>query len=95
LAIAEIGHVKNIKDIQWLIGCLAALSRFMSPMGERGLPLYKLLKKTGSFRWTDKMLKALDKIKALISKPLGLASPEHIETLLYTLWQPPKSSAQH
>jgi hypothetical protein len=53
------------------------------------------LKKTGSFRWTDKMLKALDKIKALISKPLVLASPEHVETLLYTLWQPPKSSAQH
>jgi hypothetical protein len=50
LAIAEIGQVKNVKDVQWLMGCLVALSYFMSQLGERGLPLYKLLKKSDSFR---------------------------------------------
>jgi hypothetical protein len=56
----------------------------MSQLGERKLPLYKLLKKSDSFRWMDEMQKALDELKALISKPLVLASPEPGEThLLY------------
>jgi hypothetical protein len=38
------GQVRKVKDIQWLMGCLVALSRFVSQLGERGLPLYKLLK---------------------------------------------------
>jgi hypothetical protein len=48
-AIAEIGQVRNVKDIQRLMGCLAALSHFMSDLGERGLTLYKLPKKSVSF----------------------------------------------
>jgi hypothetical protein len=50
LAIIEMGLVKNIKYVQQLMGCLAALNRFMSRLGECGLPLYKLLKKSDSFR---------------------------------------------
>jgi hypothetical protein len=45
-SIIEIGQVKNIKDVQRLMGCLMALSRFVSRLGERELPLYKLLKKS-------------------------------------------------
>jgi hypothetical protein len=52
-AITEIGQVRNIKHVQRLMGCLAALSRFMSQLGEHGLPLYKLLKKSNSFHWMD------------------------------------------
>jgi hypothetical protein len=44
------GQVRNVKDIQWLMGCLPALSCFVSWLGERGLPLYKMLKKSDSFR---------------------------------------------
>jgi hypothetical protein len=64
------------------MGCLTAFSRFMSRLGEHGLPLYKLLKKSNSFRWTDETQKALDDLKALISKPLVLASLEPDEALL-------------
>jgi hypothetical protein len=32
-----------IKDVQKLTGCMAALNRFISKLGERGLPLFKLL----------------------------------------------------
>jgi hypothetical protein len=32
-----------IKDVQKLIGCMAALNRFISKLGERGLPFFKLL----------------------------------------------------
>ena len=34
-----------LKDIQKLIGCMAALSRFISRLGERAMPFYKLLKR--------------------------------------------------
>jgi hypothetical protein len=76
------GQVRSVKDIQWLMGYLSTLSRFVSRLGERGLPLYKLLKKSYSLRWTDETQKALNNLKALISKPLILASPEPDETLL-------------
>jgi hypothetical protein len=82
LAIARMGPIKNIKDIQQLMGCLTALDRFMSRLGERGLFLYKLLKKSDSFCWMEEAQKALDELKALITQPLVLASPESGETLL-------------
>jgi len=41
-----------IKDVQKLTGCMAALNRFISQLGEKGLPFFKLLKKTGKFEWT-------------------------------------------
>jgi hypothetical protein len=49
LAITEIGQVRNAKDIQRLMGYLMALSRFVSWLGERGFPLYELLKNSDSF----------------------------------------------
>jgi surface polysaccharide O-acyltransferase-like enzyme len=82
LAIAEIGQVRNIKDVQRLMWSLAPLSPFMSRLGEHGLPLYKLLKKSDSFCWTNEMQKALYELKTLISKPLVLASLEPSKTLL-------------
>jgi hypothetical protein len=40
---------KDLKGVQRVMGCLAALSRFISRLGERGLPLYRLLRKTERF----------------------------------------------
>ena len=45
-AISNIGPIRNIKGIQRLTGCLVALSRFISWLGEREMPLYKLLKRS-------------------------------------------------
>jgi hypothetical protein len=44
-----------------------------------------VLKKPNSFLWTDEVQKELDDLKALISKPSILASPEPGETLLFYL----------
>jgi hypothetical protein len=82
LAIAKIGHVRSVKGIQWLMGCLGALSNFVSRPRERGLPLYKLLKKSDSVCWTDEMQRALDNPMVLISKTLYLGSLEPGESLL-------------
>ena len=48
-AISNMGPICNVKGIQRLTGCLAALSRFISQLGKREMPLYKLLKKIDTF----------------------------------------------
>jgi hypothetical protein len=47
--IVEIGQVRNVREVQRLMGYLTAHNRFVSWLGECGLPLYKLLKKFDSF----------------------------------------------
>jgi hypothetical protein len=48
-SITNMGPIKDLKGVQRVMGCLAALSRFISRLGERGLPLYRLLRKTERF----------------------------------------------
>lgn len=43
------------------MGCMAALSHFISQLSEKGIPFYKLLKKVGRFQWTAEALEALKK----------------------------------
>ena len=52
-AILRMGPPHSQKDIQKLTGCMASLSRFVSRLGVRGLPFFRLLKKQGSFIWKD------------------------------------------
>jgi hypothetical protein len=80
LAIAKMGQVRNVNDVQRIMGCLATLGCFMSWLC--GLPLYKLLKKSDSFCWMEETQKALNKLKMLITKSLVLASLEPGKTLL-------------
>ena len=48
-AISNMGPIRNVKGIQRLTSCLAALSRFISWLGEWEMPLYKLLNKIDTF----------------------------------------------
>jgi hypothetical protein len=48
-AVARMGPIRDIKGVQKVTGCLAALSRFISRLGEKALPLYRLLKKAERF----------------------------------------------
>jgi hypothetical protein len=41
-----------IKDVKKFTRCMAALNRFISKLGERGLPFFKLLKHQEKFVWT-------------------------------------------
>jgi hypothetical protein len=53
IAITKMGPIRNVKGVQRLTGYLAALSWFISRLGERGMPLYKLLRKSDTFFWTE------------------------------------------
>jgi hypothetical protein len=64
------------------MGCLAALRRFISRLGQKGLPLYRHLKKTGRFGWTPESEEALENLKKLLSNAPILVPPAEGEPLL-------------
>src|SRR6266540_7127392 len=71
-----------MKDVQKLMGCMAALSRFVSRLGERAMPFYKRLKKQDKFQWTPEVQKAFDELKEFLTKPPVLVLPMLEEPLL-------------
>ena len=81
-AITRMGPIQNIKGVQRITGCLAALSRFILHLDERGLPLYRLLKKFDHFEWTAEPQEALDMFKLLLTKASILVPPTDGESLL-------------
>jgi hypothetical protein len=78
----DMGPIKNLKGVQRVTGCLAAPSRFIARLGERSLPLYKLMKKSGHFTWTPEAQEALDSFKNLLNSPPVLTSLTTEEPML-------------
>jgi len=68
-AVTNMGPIRDLKGVQRVMGCLAALSRFISCLGKKGLPLYRLLRKSKRFSWTPEAEEALTKLKALLTNP--------------------------
>jgi hypothetical protein len=78
--ITKMGPIQDLKGVQRVTGCLAVLSRFISRLGEKALPLYRFLKKPEHFSWTLEAEEALTKLKATLSNspiliPLTLGEP--------------------
>src|SRR5437667_10677165 len=72
----------KLKDVQKLTGCMAALSCFVSRLGERAMPFYKLLKKQDKLQWTPEAQQAFDKLKEFLTSPPVLVPPLPEEPLL-------------
>jgi hypothetical protein len=56
-----------IIDVPKLTGCMVTLNRFISKLGERGLPFFKLLKHQEKFVWTPEADQALAQLKDFLS----------------------------
>jgi hypothetical protein len=84
-AITKMKAPTRIKDVQKLTGCMEALDRFISKLGEQGLPFFKLLKHQEKFVWTPKADEALAQLKDFLSKPPVLTAPRKKEQLLFYL----------
>jgi hypothetical protein len=80
-ALEQMGPIQDLKGVQRALGCLAALSRFISWLGKKGLPLYWLLKKHEHFSWTAEAQEALDKLKASLTHAPILTPPQDGEPL--------------
>jgi hypothetical protein len=78
----DIEPIKNLKGIQRVTGCLAALSHFIARLGERSLPLYKLMKKPDHFSWTPDAQEVLDSLKNKLKSLSILTAPTSEELML-------------
>src|SRR4051812_41847866 len=81
-AILRLKHPVHVHDVQKLTSCLAALSRFISRLGEKALPLYRLMKKSDKFEWTPEADAVFGELKTLLSTQSVLAAPISKEPLL-------------
>jgi len=81
-AVARMGPIRDVKGVQKITGCLAALSRFISRLGEKALPLYWLLKKAKCFSWTPEAEEALDSLKKTLTTAPVLVPLQPTEPLL-------------
>ena len=61
---------------------MVALSRFISRLGEKAFPLYRLLRCTEHFEWTDGATTELEEIKAILAANPILAAPTVGEPML-------------
>jgi hypothetical protein len=80
-SLERMGPIRDLKGVQKVLGCLTALSRFISRLGEKGLPLYRLLKKHERFSWTIETQEAPDKLKATLARAPILTPPQDSEPL--------------
>jgi hypothetical protein len=84
-AITKMKASTCIKDVKKLTGYMAALNRFISKLGERGIPFFKLLKHQEKFVWTPEADQALAQLKDFLSKLPVLTAPHKKEQLLLYL----------
>jgi hypothetical protein len=82
VAIRKMAKLSNKKDITKLTGMMAALGRFISKLGEKGLPFFKLLKKADKFVWDNEAQKAFEALKESLTTLLVMTPPIPRETLL-------------
>jgi hypothetical protein len=81
-AITNMGPIKDLKGVQRVMGCLAALCRFISRLSKKGLALYCFLRKAERFTWTPEAEEALGNLKALLTNAPILVPPAAGENLL-------------
>ena len=66
---------------------MAALSRFISRLGKKGLSFFKLLKASELFSWSEEADTAFELLKLFLIKPLIMTVPRPDETLLIYIAQ--------
>ncbi|XP_050243033.1 uncharacterized protein LOC126691831 [Quercus robur] len=73
------------KEVQALIGMLAALNRFISKFADRCKPFYQLLKKWKGFQWNEECDRAFRDLKDYLMQAPMLMAPDSGEDLFMYL----------
>ena len=74
-AINSLQPPRNPKEVQKLIGMMAALNRFISRSSERCRPFFLLLHKWKEFQWSEECVTAFQELKRYLSHPPIMSSP--------------------
>ena len=61
---------------------MVALSHFISCLGKKGLPFFKLLKAQEKFIWSEDADKAFAELRQFLTTPPIMTTPQKDETLL-------------
>ncbi|XP_066316407.1 uncharacterized protein [Miscanthus floridulus] len=61
---------------------MAALSRFISRLDEKGLPFFELLKASERFSWSEEVDTAFEQLKLFLTKPSIMTVPRPDKTLV-------------
>lgn len=74
----------SIKEMQTLTGIIASLNCFISKCSDRCQLLFKALKRTNTFEWTEECDKALVDLKTYLSSPPLILIPKpHNKLFVY------------
>jgi hypothetical protein len=85
---------QSARDVQRLIGRLAALNRFISKSAERSLPFLKTLRGAKDFAWGPEQAATFSSLKQYLSELAVLTSPDFsLPLLLYVAASPHTVSA--
>jgi hypothetical protein len=93
-AIRKMNRPNGKKDVMKLTGMMAALGRFISKLGEKGLPFFKLLKKSDRFKWTYDADQALEELKIFLTTPPIMVPRHPRRPCCSTSPRPPRWSAR-
>jgi hypothetical protein len=80
-AVKKLQPPRTWREIQKLAGMMAALSRFISKLGECGMPFYGLLHKADRFQWDDQVAAVFVQLKQYL-KSLPTVVPPRLEDIL-------------
>uniref|UniRef100_A0A2N9FF19 Integrase catalytic domain-containing protein n=1 Tax=Fagus sylvatica TaxID=28930 RepID=A0A2N9FF19_FAGSY len=78
-AVLEMTPPRTTKEVQSLIGRVAALNRFVSRATDKCLPFFKMLRK--AFIWTDECQKSFEELKRYLTSPPLLSPSQQGEAL--------------
>ena len=92
-AIEDMSPPQTLKEMQKLAGRVTALGRFISKLGERALPFFKLMKKKGPFEWTPEADRAFQDLKKYLTSPPVMVAPRPLEPLVLYLAATPYSAS--
>jgi hypothetical protein len=85
-AIRRMKRPTGKKDVMKLTGMMAALGHFISKLREKGLPFFKLLKKSDKFEWTTEADQALEELKTFLMTPPVMVPLAPKETLMLYIY---------
>ena len=75
-AILQISHPRNIKELQYFIGNINFLRRFIPKLVELLRNITNMLKKEQVVKWTLQAKKSFELVKQALTKTLVLISPD-------------------
>jgi hypothetical protein len=89
-AIEALEPPTQLRDVQKFAGCLASLSRFVSRLREKAMPLYQLMKKMDHFVWSQHADDAFNDLKRALSTAPIFAAPAPREPMLLYITATPR-----